>query len=92
MDKLEQDVVFFDPPFGGPGYKYYTEAVLLLGERHLADIANDLLLENRVKYVMLRAPENFGSTYFESKLDQKVCCKQLLDLDRTFLYAVRMRA
>jgi 16S rRNA G966 N2-methylase RsmD len=87
MHSLEQDVVFFDPPFGGPGYKYYENAVLFLGKTHLATIANDLLMQDRAKYVVLRAPENFDLQYFVQCLHTQICCKELLNLDRTLVYA-----
>ena len=88
MNTLKQDIVFFDPPFGGPGYKYYRKAVLFLGGRHMADIANDLLTTSQTKQVFIRTPENFDEAYFESKLLEKVKCEKVIDLDRTDLYRV----
>jgi len=91
MNTLEQDIVFFDPPFGGPGYKYYKNAVLFLGGRHMADIANDLLENNKAKQVFIRTPENFDEAYFKSKLLENIVCQKVIDLNRTNLYRVYQR-
>jgi 16S rRNA G966 N2-methylase RsmD len=88
MNTLKQDIVFFDPPFGGPGYKYYQNAVLFLGGRHMADIANDLLANTGTKQVFIRTPENFDEAYFKKKLLKNVVFERVIDLDRTTLYRV----
>ena len=88
MKTLEQDIVFFDPPFGGPGYKYLHNAVLFLGDRHMADIANDLLTKTKTKQVFIRTPENFDKVYFESQLKKNLICQKVIDLDTTDLYRV----
>jgi 16S rRNA G966 N2-methylase RsmD len=91
MPTLEQDVVFFDPPFGGPGYKYYKNAVLFLGGKHMADIANELLTKSKTKYVLIRTPENFCENYFKSNLDKHLHCYQYLELDTTNVFLVEKK-
>jgi 16S rRNA G966 N2-methylase RsmD len=88
MQTLEQDVVFFDPPFGGPGYKYYKKAVLFLGGKHMADIANELLTKSKTKYVLIRTPENFWAEYLEKKLCTNLHCYRFLNLDTTRVFVV----
>jgi 16S rRNA G966 N2-methylase RsmD len=90
MNTLQQDIVFFDPPFGGPGYKYYKFAVLFLGGMHMADIANFLLTNNntQTKHVFIRTPENFDEKYFKENLLANVICEKVIDLDTTDLYRV----
>lgn len=56
-DKLEQDVVFFDPPFGGPDYKNETIMDLYLDNISIADIANSLLEKKII--VAIRVPFNY---------------------------------
>ena len=90
MKTLTQDIVFFDPPFGGPGYKYYHNAVLFLGDMHMANIANFLLTNTntKTKQVFIRTPENFGERYFKEKLSENVMCEKVMHLDTTDLYRV----
>jgi len=88
MHTLQQDIVFFDPPFGGPGYKYYHNAVLFLGNKHIADIVNSLLISKKTKYVFIRTPENFDETYFKSQLSKNATCQKVINLDTTDLYTV----
>ena len=38
LRELHQDLVFLDPPWGGPEYKDVERVPLYLGNRHLADI------------------------------------------------------
>jgi predicted RNA methylase len=67
--KLEQDCVFFDPPWGGPGYKKNNNLDLFLGEKNVVDIIIELFDKNRVKYVVLKAPTNFNETKLLHKLN-----------------------
>ena len=67
--KLEQDCVFFDPPWGGPGYKTIENLDLFLGEKNVVDIIIELFDKNRVKYVVLKAPTNFNETKLLHKLN-----------------------
>ena len=90
MKSLQQHVVFFDPPFGGPGYKYYKKAVLFFAGRHIAEITNELLTaaNTQTKYVLIRTPENFWAEYFEKHLDKTLHCYRYLNLDTTSVFVV----
>jgi 16S rRNA G966 N2-methylase RsmD len=56
-DKLEQDVVFFDPPFGGPDYKNELIMDLFLDNISIGNIAK-ILLERKI-IVAIRVPFNY---------------------------------
>lgn len=56
--KLVQDVVFLDPPWGGPDYKKYDELDLYLGEHNLAKFVG--LLKPYAKMVVIKVPHNFN--------------------------------
>jgi 16S rRNA G966 N2-methylase RsmD len=56
-DKIEQDVVFFDPPFGGPDYKNELIMDLFLDNISIADITKALL--ERKNIVAIRVPFNY---------------------------------
>ena len=72
--KLEQDCVFFDPPWGGKDYKKYKSLDLFLGEKNIVDIIIELFEKNKVKYVVLKAPINFNETKLLNtlNLDRKI--------------------
>jgi 16S rRNA G966 N2-methylase RsmD len=64
FDKYESDVVYFDPPWGGPDYKTKKDLDLYLG-KHRIDlfIKNDILSEKasyKPKYIVLKLPFNYN--------------------------------
>lgn len=66
--KLKQDVVFFDPPWGGPDY--YKKAVLdlYLDNNNIIDIIAELLNKNQTELVILKAPTNFNYDRLKANL------------------------
>ena len=63
IHKHEQDVVFFDPPWGAKSYCHHDEIALFLGEKHMAEIVADLYRnskQNKTKYVVIKACNNFA--------------------------------
>jgi predicted RNA methylase len=74
MHELHQDIVFLDPPWGGPKYKDAEKVPLYLGDRHLADIVADLSSSasvNGTRYVVFKAPKNFDLDDMCQQLGQK---------------------
>lgn len=63
IHKHEQDVVFFDPPWGAKSYCHHDEIALFLGEKHMAEIVADLYRnskQNKTKYVVIKGCNNFA--------------------------------
>ena len=60
IPQLEQDVVFFDPPWGGPDYKSSKHLDLYLNNIHMAEIINFLIINTVTKVVAMRVPRNFN--------------------------------
>jgi predicted RNA methylase len=58
-DKLEQDVVFLDPPWGGPEYKSKELMELYLDNISISDIIKSLLNKNEIKIIAIRVPFNY---------------------------------
>lgn len=55
------DVLFVDPPWGGPGYKEYSLLDLFMSERRLDDWVEEVLCrENRPAYIFLKLPKNYN--------------------------------
>ena len=57
MDTIQQDIVFFDPPWGGKDYKKINNLNLYLDEINIIDICNSLI--NQTKIVAIKVPFNF---------------------------------
>lgn len=62
MKSLTQDVIFFDPPWGGRDYKKEDTIDLGINNLNIACIIN-VLIKN-VKYIFLRVPYNFNYNRF----------------------------
>ena len=60
---LKQDVVFLDPPWGGPDYKKINQLDLYLGENppiNIIDICAGLFEEKKVSLIALKLPINYN--------------------------------
>lgn len=57
MDTINQDVVFFDPPWGGKDYKKINNLNLYLDEINIIDICNSII--SNTKLVAIKVPFNF---------------------------------
>ena len=61
---LIQDLVFFDPPWGGQDYKNKKKINLFLDGINVIDIINDIY--NFTKIVALKIPNNFDTSRFDN--------------------------
>ena len=66
VDKLKQDIIYIDPPWGGKNYKYKKKINLYLSNTPMWNICNSL--QNMSKLIVLKVPLNFNEEYFLSKL------------------------
>jgi hypothetical protein len=78
MNKLSQDVIFFDPPWGGVGYKESKSLDLYLGvtpkpdilsgntslsgPRNIIDICQEIITKRLCKIITLKIPTNYNMT------------------------------
>lgn len=58
-DKLEQDVIFFDPPWGGPDYKKKQLMEMYLDNISISNIIKSLINKKKIKLVAIRVPFNY---------------------------------
>jgi hypothetical protein len=65
--KLKQDIIFMDPPWGGPAYKYVKKLNLYIGKYSVEDILNKIT----VKLAVIKAPFNFDIDYFKKHVSAK---------------------
>ena len=58
-DIIIQNIIFFDPPWGGKNYKYFTNLKLKLGNFDIEDICILLLKKIHNKILVLKLPNNY---------------------------------
>jgi len=62
IPNLEQDVLYFDPPWGGREYKKNEFMKLYLGEYEISDIYNKF--HHLCKFMVFKLPTNYDLSYF----------------------------
>jgi 16S rRNA G966 N2-methylase RsmD len=62
---LHQDMIFLDPPWGGPNYKSITHMDLYLSNIELSDVCK--MLSPYTKYISIKVPTNFNIESFNIK-------------------------
>ena len=74
MMKLKQDVIIFDPPWGGPAYKNIDKIPLELDNIDIACIIRKLYDAKKFKLVIILIPYNFNLSSFK-KVSKLKCSK-----------------
>lgn len=67
---LRQDLIFIDPPWGGPEYKLCSSISLFLSGKSLASVC--CTLSPYTKYIALKVPTNFDETAFLQEVEGKL--------------------
>lgn len=72
INKIEQDIVYIDPPWGGRIYKNYEKLTLKLSNMEIEDICNNLFDEKYTKHIpkmiILKLPLNYNKIYIKQKV------------------------
>lgn len=63
-----QDVVFMDPPWGGPGYRKHTAIELYLSGHHIAELCEQIIRGGRARFIALKSPTNFNEADFVKRV------------------------
>ena len=66
---LKQDIIFFDPPWGGKDYKSTDNINLFLSNINIINICNDL--KDFTNLIVLKVPKNFNIKTFISEVNYK---------------------
>lgn len=69
-DKLVQDVIFMDPPWGGMDYKKTEDITLKLGNLEIEDLCNLINDKKLAKLTVLKLPFNYNLNYIKRKIQQ----------------------
>ncbi len=78
-DDIVQDIVFFDPPWGGKDYKIHTNLRLVFGSIPIEDVCKLLFKKLYNKMVVIKLPNNYDFTFFSKELDNYKIEKFTLD-------------
>lgn len=63
---LRQDLIFLDPPWGGPEYKTQSRVSLSLSNKPLSEVCR--LLSRASKYIAIKVPINFNESEFRKEV------------------------
>jgi 16S rRNA G966 N2-methylase RsmD len=63
--KLKQDVVYLDPPWGGPEYKNLDKVKIKLGNVKLEDLCKEIIENKLCKLLALKLPYNYDIEEFK---------------------------
>lgn len=69
MLRLEQDIIFFDPPWGGRGYKDQENIDLFLDQTNIITLCNQL--EKSCRLIAIKVPINYNFNNFVKLVNNK---------------------
>lgn len=78
-DDIQQDIIFFDPPWGGKDYKLFSNLHLKFGKFSIEYICNVFLQRSSNKMVVIKLPNNYDFDYLFTELDEYRMYKYCLD-------------
>ena len=61
-NNLKADLLYLDPPWGGPKYKEKCKLSLFLGKKNVYEVLSEVIKKNLVKHILLKVPFNFDIT------------------------------
>jgi len=66
---LKQDIIFFDPPWGGKDYKNSDNICLFLSDKNIITLCNEL--KENTDLIVIKVPKNFNIKKFISEINFK---------------------
>lgn len=69
FEQLEQNILFIDAVWFGPGYKYVKKLQLYIGEFLIEDVIN--IIKDKITLLVLKIPFNFDMDFFKKKVTFK---------------------
>ena len=77
MNKIKQDVIFLDPPWGGRTYKEHETISLTINDIMLEDISEIIRLEKLCSLLVLKLPLNYDTSNFSNGLKENMIIDRL---------------
>ena len=75
---IEQDIIFFDPPWGGPNYKYHKSLRLCFDNVPIEELAEKILNRNHANMLVIKLPINYDFSYMVEVLSKFSITKVVL--------------
>jgi len=66
-DKLEQDIIFIDPPWGGINYKSVDNITLNLGHMSIEELCNNISTKKLAKFTVVKLPFNYNLNHIKTQ-------------------------
>jgi hypothetical protein len=89
MFDIQQDVIFFDPPWGGRSYKNTNDMDLGINNVNIVCIINQLL--PFANYIVMRVPFNYNFNFLIKKCNAKIKIYKLLPSNQVLLFFRRSK-
>lgn len=70
QDDINQDIIFFDPPWGGVNYKLSDKLRLNFGEYSVENVCKILFKRPRNKMIVMKLPNNYDFDFMRSELKE----------------------
>lgn len=86
-DNIVQDIVFFDPPWGGVDYKNFTNMRLNFDSFSIESVCKMLFTKHRNNIIVLKLPNNYDTEYLITELSPYKAI--LYRLDRMLIVVVK---
>jgi len=67
-DDITQDIIFFDPPWGGKDYKLHSNLRLNFGEYSIENVCKMLFVRPTNKMIVIKLPNNYDFEFLTSEL------------------------
>lgn len=78
-DDINQDIIFFDPPWGGKDYKLYSNLRLNFGDFSIENICKTLFQRQGNKMIVMKLPNNYDFDFMFDQLKEYGVSKYFLD-------------
>jgi 16S rRNA G966 N2-methylase RsmD len=59
INTIKQDVIYIDPPWGGPDYKTKKNIKIKVGDKKLEEICDEIIEKKLCKLLVLKLPYNY---------------------------------
>uniref|UniRef100_A0A6G6ACS8 Putative RNA methylase n=1 Tax=Borely moumouvirus TaxID=2712067 RepID=A0A6G6ACS8_9VIRU len=76
---LVQDIIFFDPPWGGKDYKLHNNLRLNFGSDSIENICQELLSKSKANMIVMKLPCNYDFEFMFTLLSTRNIIKYSLD-------------
>lgn len=79
QDIISQDIVFFDPPWGGINYKTFSSLRLYFGIHTIENVCKKILAKTNTKMIIIKLPKNYEMEYMKQELKEYRFCQIVLE-------------